>query len=83
MTSRVYALGDILSGLLCAGSASSDHLLTCGLGTDPRDLAMSSRDLATGFNDTMRITLSMMFSVVVVAVLARSAAAYRGWFRVY
>ena len=45
--------------------------------------AMSSRDLATGFNDTMHITMSGVFSVVVVAVMAVSAAAYRGWVRLY
>ena len=44
---------------------------------------MSSHGLETGFNDTMHITLSMLFSVLVVAMIALSAAAYRGWFRVY
>ena len=45
--------------------------------------AMSSRDLASGFNDTMHITMSGGFSVLVVAVMAVSAAAYRGWVRLY
>ena len=45
--------------------------------------AMSSRGLETGFNDAMHITLSMVFSVLVVAMMALSAAAYRGLFRVY
>ena len=44
---------------------------------------MSSRGLETGFNDTMHIALSMVFSVLVVAMMALSAAAYRGWFRLY
>ena len=45
--------------------------------------AMSSRDMATGFNDTMHITLSMVFSILVLAMMALAAAAYRGWFRFY
>jgi hypothetical membrane protein len=45
--------------------------------------AMSSRGMATGFNDTMHITLSMVFSVTVIATIVLSAVAYRGWFRLY
>lgn len=45
--------------------------------------AMSSRDMATGFNDTMHITLSVVFSLLVVAMMVLSAVAYRGWFRLY
>jgi hypothetical protein len=45
--------------------------------------AMSSRDMATGFNDTMHITLSLVFTVFVVAQMVLSAVAYRGWFRLY
>ena len=45
--------------------------------------AMSSRDLETGFNDTMHIALSMVFSVFVVAAMVLAAVAYRGRFRVY
>jgi hypothetical protein len=45
--------------------------------------AMSSRDMATGFNDTMHITLSVVFSRIVVAMMVLSAVAYRGWFRLY
>jgi hypothetical membrane protein len=45
--------------------------------------AMSSRDMAGGFNDTMHIILSAVFSVLVVAAMALSAVAYRGWFRLY
>lgn len=45
--------------------------------------AMSSRGMATGFNDTMHITLSMVFSATVIATIALSAVAYRGWFRFY
>jgi hypothetical membrane protein len=45
--------------------------------------AMSSRDMETGFNDTMHIILSAMFSLFVVAAMVLSAVAYRGWFRVY
>jgi hypothetical protein len=44
---------------------------------------MSSRGLETGFNDTMHITLSAAFSVLVVAMMVLSAVAYRGWFRAY
>jgi len=45
--------------------------------------AMSSRDLETGFNDTMHIASSAVFSVLVVAMMVLSAVAYRGWFRAY
>jgi hypothetical membrane protein len=45
--------------------------------------AMSSRDLATGFNDTMHITLSIVFGLLVVAMMILSAVAYPGWFRLY
>lgn len=45
--------------------------------------AMSSRDLNTGFNDTMHITLTGVFTVLVVAMMVLSSVAYRGWFRVY
>jgi hypothetical membrane protein len=45
--------------------------------------AMSSRDLETGFNDTMHITLTMVFTLLVVAIMVLSAVAYRGRFRLY
>jgi hypothetical membrane protein len=45
--------------------------------------AMSSRGMEAGFNDTMHIILSAAFSVLVIAVMALSAVAYRGWFRFY
>jgi hypothetical protein len=45
--------------------------------------AMSSRDMEGGFNDTMHIILSAVFSVLVVAAMALSGVAYRGWFRLY
>jgi hypothetical membrane protein len=45
--------------------------------------AMSSRGMATGFNDTMHITLSVVFSLLVVAMMILSAVAYPGWFRLY
>jgi len=45
--------------------------------------AMSSRHMETGFNDTMHIILSAVFSVLVIAAMALSAVAYRGWFRLY
>jgi hypothetical protein len=45
--------------------------------------AMSSRDMATGFNDTMHITLSVVFSILVIAMMVLSAVAYDGWFRLY
>jgi len=45
--------------------------------------AMSSRGMEGGFNDTMHIILSAVFSVLVVAAMALSAVAYPGWFRLY
>lgn len=45
--------------------------------------AMSSRDMATGFNDTMHIALTGVFSLLVVAMMVLSAVAYRGRFRLY
>lgn len=45
--------------------------------------AMSSRGMEAGFNDTMHIILSAVFSVLVIAAMAVSAVAYRGWFRLY
>jgi magnesium-transporting ATPase (P-type) len=45
--------------------------------------AMSSRDMETGFNDTMHIILSAVFSALVIAAMALSAAAYPGWFGLY
>lgn len=45
--------------------------------------AMSSRDMETGFNDTMHITLTSVFSLFVVAMMVLSAVAYRGRFRPY
>lgn len=45
--------------------------------------AMSSRGMATGFNDTMHIALSSVFSLLVVAMMILSAVAYPGWFRLY
>jgi hypothetical protein len=45
--------------------------------------AMSSRDMATGFNDTMHITLTAVFTIILVAMMILSAAAYPGWFRLY
>src|SRR5215471_646317 len=44
---------------------------------------MSSRGMAAGFNDTMHITLSVVFSLLVVAMMVLSAVAYPGWFRLY
>ena len=45
--------------------------------------AMSSRGMEAGFNDTMHIALSATFSLFVVAAIAVSAVAYRGWFRLF
>ena len=39
--------------------------------------------MAGGFNDTMHIVLTTVFSVLLIAAMALSAVAYRGWFRVY
>ena len=40
--------------------------------------AMSSRDMESGFNDTMHIVLSAVFSALVIAAMVLSAVAYRG-----
>ena len=45
--------------------------------------AMSSRDMETGFNDTMHIALTGVFSLLVVAMMILAAVAYRGRFRLY
>ena len=45
--------------------------------------AMSSRGMEGGFNDTMHIVLTGVFSLIVFAVVILSAVAYRGWFRLY
>jgi hypothetical protein len=45
--------------------------------------AMSSRDMAMGFNDTMHITLSTVFGAMVAAMMVLSAVAYPGGFRPY
>ncbi|HEX5905740.1 MAG TPA: DUF998 domain-containing protein [Propionibacteriaceae bacterium] len=45
--------------------------------------AMSSRGMEGGFNDTMHIILSAIFSVLLITAMALSAVAYRGWFRIY
>ena len=131
----VYAIGDVLSGLLYDGYSHLDQaiselsafgspvrplmvtvilihnvlLLTFGIGVlrvarrrtvwwigvlQVAELvlvgiathtfwAMSSRDMATGFNDTMHIILSGVFSLLVLAMMILSAVAYPGWFRVY
>jgi hypothetical protein len=44
---------------------------------------MSSRGMAGGFNDTMHIVWSAVFSVLVIAAMVLSAVAYPGWFRLY
>ena len=43
--------------------------------------AMSSRGSDTGFNDTMHIALTIVFTVLVGAAVVLSAMAYNGWFR--
>lgn len=45
--------------------------------------AMSSRWMEGGFNDTMHIILSAVFSLFVFGAVVLSAVAYRGWFRLY
>ena len=45
--------------------------------------AMSSRWMEGGFNDTMHIVLSNVFSLFVFMGMVLSAVAYRGWFRLY
>ncbi|MGZ4523663.1 MAG: DUF998 domain-containing protein [Mycobacteriaceae bacterium] len=44
---------------------------------------MSSRGMETGFNDTMHIILTGVFSLLVFAAMVSGAVAYRGWFRLY
>jgi hypothetical membrane protein len=130
----VYAVGDVLSGLLYDGYSHTDQAISelSAFGSPVRPLmvtailthgvlllafglgvlraacrkrvwwigalliaigvlglpthtvwAMSSRDMETGFNDTIHIGLSAVFSLFVVAAMVLSAAAYRGWFRLY
>jgi hypothetical protein len=131
----VYAIGDVLSGVLYDGYSSADQaiselsafgspvrplmlpiilvhnvlLLAFGVGilrvakrrslrwigilevalfvvvglTTHTIWAMSSRDMETGFNDTMHIATSTVFGITVAAMMVLSAAAYRGWFGVY
>lgn len=45
--------------------------------------AMSSRWMEAGFNDTMHIVLTGIFSLFVFVAIVLSAAAFRGWFRFY
>lgn len=45
--------------------------------------AMSSRWMKAGFNDTMHIVLSAVFSLLVLVAIALSAIAYRGRFRLF
>jgi hypothetical protein len=45
--------------------------------------AMSSRWMEPGFNDTMHIILTGVFSLFVCAAVVLAAVAYRGWFRLY
>jgi hypothetical membrane protein len=45
--------------------------------------AMSSRWMEPGFNDTMHIILSGLFSLLVVVAMVLSAVAYKGQFRLY
>ncbi|HEY3480841.1 MAG TPA: DUF998 domain-containing protein [Amycolatopsis sp.] len=45
--------------------------------------AMSSRGTPPGFNDTMHIVLSGVFSLLVVTMMVLSAVACPGWFRYY
>jgi hypothetical membrane protein len=45
--------------------------------------AMSSREMETGFNDTMHIILSLAFSLAVFAAVVLAGVAYGGWFRLY
>ena len=45
--------------------------------------AMSSRGTDTGFNDTMHIALTVVFSVLVGTAVVLSAVAYRGWLRAF
>jgi hypothetical membrane protein len=45
--------------------------------------AMSSRWMEGGFNDTMHIVLSNVFSLFVFMAMVLAAVAYPGWFRLY
>jgi uncharacterized protein DUF998 len=44
---------------------------------------MSSRWMESGFNDTMHGTLTFVWGPIIFVAVALSAAAYRGWFRIY
>ena len=43
--------------------------------------AMSSRGMETGFNDTMHIAFTGLFTLLVVAAIILSAVTFAGWFR--
>lgn len=45
--------------------------------------AMSSRGMEPGFNDTMHIILSGLFSLLMITAIVLSAVAYRGRFRAF
>jgi hypothetical protein len=58
-------------------------LVAIGVVGFPTHTVWAMRGMDGGFNDTMHIVLSAVFSVLVVAAMVLSAVAYRGWFRVY
>lgn len=60
-------------------------LITAGLIGFPTHtvFAMSSRWMEGGFNDTMHIILSGVFSLLVFAAMILAAIAHSGWFRIY
>jgi hypothetical protein len=60
-------------------------LLASAVGTLPLHpfFPMSSRWMERGPNDTMHLLLTMVFSACVLAAVACSAVAFRGWFRIY
>ena len=45
--------------------------------------AMSSRWMETGFNDTMHISLAIVWSLLIFVAVVLSVVAYKGWFRLY
>lgn len=45
--------------------------------------AMASRGMETGFNDTMHMAMSALFSILVAASTVSAAITFRGWFGRY
>jgi Protein of unknown function (DUF998) len=93
----VYAVGDLLSGLLYEGYSFKDQVISelTALGSPVRPLMlaagffthvvfpMSSRGMEPSFTDTMHIIGTGVWSLLILVAMVLSAVAYRGWFRRY